>query len=46
MPHFQYGDNTGILKDDIDATIDVVGEIGSHGMQETDNSIIKALLKK
>ena len=41
----QYEDNTGILKDDIDLTIDIVGEIGSQGMHETDNSIIKALLK-
>ena len=46
LNNYQYENNTGILKDDIDATIDIVGEIGSKGMQETDNSIIKALLKE
>lgn len=44
MNNKQYEDNTGILKEDIDKTIDIIADIANKGMKETDNKIIKHLI--
>lgn len=44
MENKQYSDNSGILKEDIDQTIDIIAEIANQGMKETDTNIIKHLL--
>lgn len=44
MNNKQYHDNSGILKADIDETIDIIAEIANQGMKETDTNIIKHLL--
>lgn len=44
MNNKQYEDNTGILKEDIDKTIDIIADIANKGMKETDSKIIKHLI--
>ncbi len=44
MQDHSYDSGDGILKESIDDTIDVVAQIGSNGMKETDEEIMKILL--
>lgn len=45
MNGLAYHDGDGILKSSIDDTIDAVADIGREGMKETDEEIMKILLK-
>lgn len=45
MNNLAYNDGEGILCNSIDATVDAVATIGSKGMKETDDEIMKLLLK-
>lgn len=44
MHNKYYEDGTGIIKNDIDKTIDIVSEIACKGMKQTDNKIMKFLI--
>lgn len=43
MENKQYEDNSGIIKEDIDETIEIISDIASKGMRQTDAKIIEHL---
>ena len=40
-----YDSNTGILKNNIESTINAVGRLGKDGMKETDKEILEIMLE-
>ncbi|WP_330651621.1 L-cysteine desulfidase family protein [[Clostridium] colinum] len=46
MENKVYKNNTGILKDDVEKTINAVGRLGKEGMKQTDTEILNIMLDK
>ncbi|MEN8078163.1 L-serine ammonia-lyase, iron-sulfur-dependent, subunit alpha [Clostridioides difficile] len=46
MEDQSYSSNTGILKENIEATITAVGRLGKEGMKETDKEILEIMLEE